>query len=95
VFPVRYEHHPRTKKQIYPLKRHWRPIGVSCEMRTSSTYQQQSYPRNSPWRPTGMFPVRYEYNLHRESKTIPVPGRGGPYGCGTSRLLHDLDNQYT
>jgi hypothetical protein len=26
-------------------------------------------------------------------KPIPVPGRGGPYGCERSRLPHFLDNQ--
>jgi hypothetical protein len=26
---------------------------------------------------------------------IPVTGRGGPYGCETSRLPHFLDNRLT
>jgi hypothetical protein len=30
-----------------------------------------------------------------ESKAIPVTGRGGPYGCETSRLPHFLDNRLT
>jgi hypothetical protein len=30
-----------------------------------------------------------------KSKAIPVTGRGGPYGCGTSRLPHFLDNRLT
>jgi hypothetical protein len=29
------------------------------------------------------------------SKAVPVTGRGGPYGCETSRLPHFLDNQLT
>jgi hypothetical protein len=28
-------------------------------------------------------------------KAIPVPGRGGPWGCETSRLPHFLDNRLT
>jgi hypothetical protein len=30
-----------------------------------------------------------------KGKVIPVTGREGPYGCGTSRLRHVLDNQLT
>jgi hypothetical protein len=30
----------------------------------------------------------------RKGKTIPVTGRGGPWGCETSRLPHFLDNQF-
>jgi hypothetical protein len=28
-------------------------------------------------------------------EAIPVTGRGGPWGCETSRLLHFLDNRLT
>jgi hypothetical protein len=28
-----------------------------------------------------------------KNKAIPVAGRGGPYGCETSRLPHYLDNR--
>jgi hypothetical protein len=28
-------------------------------------------------------------------KTLPVTGRGGQYGCETSKLPHFLDNQLT
>jgi hypothetical protein len=28
-----------------------------------------------------------------KGKTMPVTGRGGPYGCETSRLPHFLDNR--
>jgi hypothetical protein len=31
----------------------------------------------------------------KEGKAIPVTGRGGPYGCETSRLPHVLDNRLT
>jgi hypothetical protein len=34
------------------------------------------------------------YNLVK-GKAIPVTGRGGPYGCETSRLPHFLDNPLT
>jgi hypothetical protein len=30
-----------------------------------------------------------------KGKAIPVTGRGGPYGCETSRLPHFLDNRLT
>jgi hypothetical protein len=30
-----------------------------------------------------------------KNKAIPVTGRGGPYGCETSRLPHFLDNRLT
>jgi hypothetical protein len=30
-----------------------------------------------------------------KGKAIPVTGRGGPYGCETSRLQHFLDNRLT
>jgi hypothetical protein len=30
-----------------------------------------------------------------EGKVIPVTGRGGPYGCETSRLPHSLDSRLT
>jgi hypothetical protein len=30
-----------------------------------------------------------------KGKTIPVTGRGGPYGCETSRLPHFLDSRLT
>jgi hypothetical protein len=30
-----------------------------------------------------------------KNKPLPVTGRGGPYGCVTSRLVHFLDNQLT
>jgi hypothetical protein len=29
----------------------------------------------------------------KKGKSIPVRGRGGPYGCETSRLPHFLDNR--
>jgi hypothetical protein len=31
--------------------------------------------------------------LSHKGKAIPVTGRGGPYGCETSRLPHFLDNR--
>jgi hypothetical protein len=31
----------------------------------------------------------------RTRKAIPVTGRGGPYGCETSRFPHLLDNRLT
>jgi hypothetical protein len=31
----------------------------------------------------------------KKRKAIPATGRGGPLGCGTSRLLHILDNRLT
>jgi hypothetical protein len=31
----------------------------------------------------------------RKGKTIPVTGRGGPWGCKTSRLAHFLDSRLT
>jgi hypothetical protein len=31
----------------------------------------------------------------RNGKAIPVTGRGGPYGCETSRIPHFLDNRLT
>jgi hypothetical protein len=34
-------------------------------------------------------------NLPFIRKAIPVTGRGGPYGCETSRLPHFLDNRIT
>jgi hypothetical protein len=44
----------------------------------------------------------FKYNRPRdlvgvkgEGKAIPVTGRGGPYGCETSRLPHFLDNRLT
>jgi hypothetical protein len=33
--------------------------------------------------------------LRCKGKAVPVRGRGGPRGCGTSRLPHFLDNQLT
>jgi hypothetical protein len=30
-----------------------------------------------------------------KGKAIPVTGRGGPYGCDTSRLPHLLDSRLT
>jgi hypothetical protein len=30
-----------------------------------------------------------------KGKAIPVTGRGGPYGCESSRLPHFLDNRHT
>jgi hypothetical protein len=30
-----------------------------------------------------------------KGKVIPVTGRGGPYGCETSRLPRLLDNRFT
>jgi hypothetical protein len=32
--------------------------------------------------------------IGKKDKAIPVTGRGGPYGCETSRLPHFLDNRY-
>jgi hypothetical protein len=34
-------------------------------------------------------------NNNNNNKTIPVTGRGGPWGCETSRLAHFLDNLFT
>jgi hypothetical protein len=31
----------------------------------------------------------------KKGKAIPVTGRGGPYGCETSRLPHFLDSHLT
>jgi hypothetical protein len=31
----------------------------------------------------------------KKDKAIPVTGRGGPWGCETSRLPHLLDNRFT
>jgi hypothetical protein len=31
----------------------------------------------------------------KEGKAIPLTGRGGPYGCKTSRFPHFLDNPLT
>jgi hypothetical protein len=31
----------------------------------------------------------------KKGKAIPVTGRGGPWGCETSRLPHILDNRIT
>jgi hypothetical protein len=39
-----------------------------------------------------------EWNMHKitkEGKAIPVAGRGGPYGCESSRIPHFLDNRLT
>jgi hypothetical protein len=33
------------------------------------------------------------YIIHSKGKAIPVTGRGGPYGCETSRLPHFLDSR--
>jgi hypothetical protein len=43
---------------------------VSYEVRTSCTCKTQSYLLNRPWRP--LSPVRYEHNLHINSKALPV-----------------------
>jgi hypothetical protein len=37
----------------------------------------------------------YLPETHGKGKAIPVTGRGGPYGCETSRLPHFLDNRLT
>jgi hypothetical protein len=37
------------------------------------------------------FSMRYEH--HIKSEAIPVTGRGGPCGCGKSRLPRFLDNE--
>jgi hypothetical protein len=34
-------------------------------------------------------------NIRAYGKGIPVTGRGGPYGCETSRLPHFLDSRLT
>jgi hypothetical protein len=34
-------------------------------------------------------------HISKTGKAIPVTGHGGPYGCGTSRLPHFLDNWLT
>jgi hypothetical protein len=34
-------------------------------------------------------------NMLKKGKAILVSGRGGPYGCETSRLTHYLDNRLT
>jgi hypothetical protein len=31
----------------------------------------------------------------KKSKAIPVTGRGGPWGCETSKLRHFVDNRLT
>jgi hypothetical protein len=33
--------------------------------------------------------------MKEKGKAIPVTGRGGPYGCETSRLPHILDSRLT
>jgi hypothetical protein len=38
---------------------------------------------------------RFLQNVADKGKAIPVTGRGGPYGCETSRLPYILDNQLT
>jgi hypothetical protein len=37
--------------------------------------------------------VTYSFELKVKDKAIPLRGRGGPYGCETSRLLHFSDNR--
>jgi hypothetical protein len=42
--------------------------------------------------------VNYSYikqHVNVQGKAIPVTGRGGPYGCETSRLPKFLDNRLT
>jgi hypothetical protein len=43
----------------------------------------------------GTVRVRYGIKCERtvNAKAIPVTGRGGPYGCETSRLPHFLENR--
>jgi hypothetical protein len=43
----------------------------------------------------GDHPSKESYKLIIKGKAIPVMGRGDPYGCETSRLLHVLDNRFT
>jgi hypothetical protein len=38
-----------------------------------------------------MFPVKYEFHIHIESKGIFVTGRGVPHVWETLRFLHFLD----
>jgi hypothetical protein len=40
-------------------------------------------------------PVHFPETQKQKGKAIPVTGRGGPYGCETSRLSHFLDNRLT
>jgi hypothetical protein len=40
VFPVRYEHYLHKESKAIPCNKPWRRIGVSCEVRTSSTYKR-------------------------------------------------------
>jgi hypothetical protein len=37
----------------------------------------------------------YEKSKKAKGKSIPVTGRGGPYGCEMLRLPHFLDNRLT
>jgi hypothetical protein len=41
------------------------------------------------------FRNKHTLNILGKSKSIPVRGRGGPWGCETSRFPHYLDNQLT
>jgi hypothetical protein len=34
-------------------------------------------------------------DVSKQGKTLPVTGRGGPYGCEPSALLHFLENRLT
>jgi hypothetical protein len=38
---------------------------------------------------------RVPEEIDKKGKTLPVRGRGGPWGCETSRLPHFLDNRFT
>jgi hypothetical protein len=43
-------------------------------------------------------PLQRRENIQRETtkgKAIPVTGRGGPWGCETSRFPYFLDNRLT
>jgi hypothetical protein len=76
VFPVRYEHHLYIKKESYPSNRTWSPIGVSREVRPSSTYKCKAISVTGDGS-LQVFPMRYEHHLHIKSKLIPVTKRGG------------------
>jgi hypothetical protein len=38
--------------------------------------------------------VQLHNNVKEKGEAIPVTGRGGPYGCETSRLPHFLYNEF-
>lgn len=42
---------------------------------------KKCYPRNRQWQCIGMFPVRYQHQLHIERRAVPVTGRSVPLAC--------------